>query len=73
MDKHIHKWRTRYVTIESVDCASGMVCDCGAKLRQDEVEDMINGQPETSAENLEVAPLEHPHGDEPSALQLKSM
>jgi hypothetical protein len=42
MSKHQHKWRTRYVTIRDVDCASGMECNCGATLHADDVEDIIN-------------------------------
>ena len=42
MDKHKHKWHTRFVTVEGVDSASGLVCDCGEKYRQDEVEDVFN-------------------------------
>lgn len=42
-DGHRHEWRTRYVTIRGVDCASGAVCrECGAALHQDVVEKAIN-------------------------------
>jgi len=35
---HQHKWCTHYITFESrYDCASGMKCECGALLTQDEI------------------------------------
>ena len=42
MTVHFHKWKTQYKTINYVDCPSGMVCDCGKTLSQDETEDYIN-------------------------------
>lgn len=41
-DTHHHTWTTRYATISGVDCASGMVCDCGVLASQDEVERVFN-------------------------------
>lgn len=40
--KHVHEWKTNYLTINHVDCASGMSCNCGKTLSQDEVEDLLN-------------------------------
>lgn len=42
MSDHIHRWRTRFVTIDGVDCASGMECQCGSVLDPDTIEDAIN-------------------------------
>jgi hypothetical protein len=39
---HIHVWITRYIIIHETDVASGMICECGEILRQDEVEDYVN-------------------------------
>lgn len=39
---HIHEWQTKYVQIEGYSVGSGMECDCGALLQQDDVEDNIN-------------------------------
>jgi len=41
MKGHYHKWQTRYVTIEGVDCASGMECKCGKVIHQDEIEELV--------------------------------
>ena len=40
-EDHKHRWRTRHVAIEGVDCASGMACECGGVLDQDEVEELV--------------------------------
>ena len=40
--EHHHRWRTRYITVEGVDCAAGMECECGDQLHQDDVEDLVN-------------------------------
>lgn len=41
---HTHKWVTRYIELlDNVTGASGMQCECGATLTQDEVEGIING------------------------------
>lgn len=42
MTSHLHEWSTFYKTINGVDCASGMICECGEKLTQDEVEQYVN-------------------------------
>jgi len=40
---HTHVWKTRYITLDHrYDCASGMECECGARLDQDDVEVMVN-------------------------------
>jgi len=39
---HRHEWQTKYVTIRDVDCASGMYCECGVELWQDDVVGAIN-------------------------------
>jgi hypothetical protein len=42
-EEHKHEWKTRYVTFEyRYECASGMVCDCGEIIEQDEVEALLN-------------------------------
>lgn len=40
-NNHHHKWQTRYVAIEGVDCASGMECKCDEVIPQDEVEELV--------------------------------
>ena len=46
--RHKHYWTTRYVEIEGVDCASGMVCiKCGEEMDQLDVEDILNGESRT--------------------------
>lgn len=39
---HKHNWRTNFIVIDFVDHVSGMICDCGETLTQDEVEDIVN-------------------------------
>jgi hypothetical protein len=40
-----HKWITRYITIDSVDTASGMECQhCEKIIHQDEIEMIVNIQ-----------------------------
>lgn len=39
---HRHRWQTRYVTIEGVECASGMACECGVYMHQHDVEAAVN-------------------------------
>lgn len=36
---HQHEYKTRFITIHQVDCASGMECACGRVLSQDDVEE----------------------------------
>ncbi len=38
-EDHRHEYKTRIITIHHVDCASGMECECGRALSQDEVEE----------------------------------
>lgn len=40
--QHCHHWLTAYITINGVDCASGMKCECGEALTQDKIENLIN-------------------------------
>ncbi len=47
MNEHTHQWRTRYITRDFVDFASGMQCDCGETLHQDQVEEIVNAQSKT--------------------------
>lgn len=43
MSDHIHKFKTRYITLDyRYECASGMECECGFIIRQDEVEIIVN-------------------------------
>ena len=42
-EAHNHKWSTSYKTFDHrYDSASGMKCECGAVISQDEVEDLVN-------------------------------
>jgi hypothetical protein len=41
--EHKHEWTTRYITFDDCyDCASGMKCQCGLRLDQDTVENVVN-------------------------------
>lgn len=41
-DRHMHEWKTRYIQIHFEDYISGMECECGEILDQDEVERIVN-------------------------------
>lgn len=41
-ETHKHFWNPRFVTIDGVDCISGMSCECGQTIDQYQVEDIIN-------------------------------
>ena len=59
---HKHKWLTRYITFKyRYECASGMQCECGAELHQDEVEALVNLAPPHAQPKLYVAGATSPH------------
>lgn len=41
MSQHRHNWHTRYIVIDCIDTISGMECECGEILEQDEVESIV--------------------------------
>jgi Lar family restriction alleviation protein len=45
MSEHKHSWKTRYLEVDGKDWSSGMECECGATIHQNDVEEIVNNSP----------------------------